>query len=907
MQRTSLLRVIGGVVVAVVALMLVAMTRLHSQPDAGPAGGAVKPSPSSRQPQAAQTSPWASVPALWPGREAPPGGVAVAVNDLATLSLEQPPAAAATDADSKSGEDSADAEDKADADAAEADAGDSGGGGGGSVASKEALSLPLLNQELPGYVGGAGLLPNTRWRPTFDYHPHGNVHETMLFLQQYYARIRGTLNASLPSPPATAPPATPPAAPPRSPQPQQSPKATPPAQRLMSAASPPSSSVATATWQRDAAAAATVAAGSFPIYEDYSDAALQQLVGCANQTTCTPPALQLRRSFRVYFCRHVANGVRFYYLVREGLLLHPRVTLVDDIFAADVVVYLPESARWHRSECRDPRVRHRVVVLDEGDGPQLFAPPVADDAKHLADLVAAGVVPPPGSPAATQPPLPAGDFLLYFKRSYVRRDNGVFGGYMPYVARHPHVLPLFYPLATAYLRHPVRPHAERDLEIVCSLRGSAWDPTRQRVKEWTDDYVRARHLPRSAVRVGEVNAESRTTVSRGYFAAMYAARIVVTSNPSHWEGDFRLMEALASAALVFVDELFVPRPSMPLHGLHLVYYDNRDKAAFFDLLDAARAGFQRHPAPAAIAAIAGAGDATTQPTLRHIATTAVAPTPLAAPPAASAPAATHLRGASDAATQRRRLSGGVNATTTTAAAARRLAASAAALSPSERIAYRGYAHALRFLRTDALVDYVLRTLHIFELEQRVARPPPPPPSQTTTTTPTTPPPVAGSTAAAAESPPRRPRSAPVAETAAADAAVDAPPAPKKRKRRSGGGGGGGRRGGKVDALREFGFEVQAADARRLDAAPAAAAVDGDATLDAIGRVPLAARNFRVSRDRSLGSGPLHGYNGEHGFAMRWRAIPLNGNPSKATGVVAPGSARGTAAVLAASAAVGAAR
>jgi len=36
---------------------------------------------------------------------------------------------------------------------------------------------------------------------------------------------------------------------------------------------------------------------------------------------------------------------------------------------------------------------------------------------------------------------------------------------------------------------------------------------------------------------------------------MREARIVVTCNPSHWEGDFRLFEAMLSGALVFVDEM----------------------------------------------------------------------------------------------------------------------------------------------------------------------------------------------------------------------------------------------------------------------------------------------------------------------------------------------------------------
>lgn len=73
------------------------------------------------------------------------------------------------------------------------------------------------------------------------------------------------------------------------------------------------------------------------------------LVKCDNQTRCIQPRLQLTRSFNVYYCKHIGYGVRFYYLVREGLLLHPRINLVSTPEKADIVVYLPVSADWEKS------------------------------------------------------------------------------------------------------------------------------------------------------------------------------------------------------------------------------------------------------------------------------------------------------------------------------------------------------------------------------------------------------------------------------------------------------------------------------------------------------------------------------------------------------------------------------
>ena len=63
---------------------------------------------------------------------------------------------------------------------------------------------------------------------------------------------------------------------------------------------------------------------------------------CPNQSKCIVPDLQLKVKYKIYLCKHpTRQGVRFYFLSREGLLLHPNVEMVTDIAAADYVVYLP--------------------------------------------------------------------------------------------------------------------------------------------------------------------------------------------------------------------------------------------------------------------------------------------------------------------------------------------------------------------------------------------------------------------------------------------------------------------------------------------------------------------------------------------------------------------------------------
>lgn len=191
---------------------------------------------------------------------------------------------------------------------------------------------------------------------------------------------------------------------------------------------------------------------------------------------------------------------------KEGLLLHPNIHLVSTPEQADVVVYLPVSADWHKTECNRPDLRNKTLVLDEGDYPQLFSP---DDQN--------------------------GPFLLYFKRSYVRRSNGIFHGYMNYLSSLA-VLPMSYSIMEAYVRSEYLVHAKRDVELLCTLRGSSHDPVRLRVRNWVKEYAESRGIPKEAYRAGEVDFASRTVVSGGYFSNMHRARIIVTSNPSNWEG-----------------------------------------------------------------------------------------------------------------------------------------------------------------------------------------------------------------------------------------------------------------------------------------------------------------------------------------------------------------------------------
>ena len=442
-----------------------------------------------------------------------------------------------------------------------------------------------------------------------------------------------------------------------------------------------------------------------------TDEKKQSLLNCHNQTLCIEPHLELEPVYNVYYCSHNANtGVRFYYVIREGLILHPNLHLVDSPDKADILVYLPESMKWSKSECGKSKYYSKLLILDEGDWPDLFTPDgyspkqLALENKSKHGLNATKTL--------------NSWHLLYFKRSYIRRKAGDFKGLMGWVKKvvWNNVLPMTYPAANAYIYSPYKHHPQlqlqlqsqsqtkvqsqgsgrrlklesdmnswlsamnistdpppgnpppppisptsflkiihnidttttdantkinkndkdiknmkinnknqnknknknkknqkkidkmknvqkvkvkvdqkvfqskssptkRVLQVLCTLRGSRGDPNRLRIQQWVQEYAKTRNISKENWVAHQINHESRRTISKGYFGKMQQAQIVVTANPSGWEGDFRLMEAMSSGAMIMVDTMRVPRPFPLKHEQHIVYYNNRNKTEFFHLLD----------------------------------------------------------------------------------------------------------------------------------------------------------------------------------------------------------------------------------------------------------------------------------------------------------------------------------
>ena len=85
-------------------------------------------------------------------------------------------------------------------------------------------------------------------------------------------------------------------------------------------------------------------------------------------------------------------------------------------------------------------------------------------------------------------------YFIYFKRSFVKRVDGQFIGY-PSIDSYPDVYPLTYSIAEAYVQlNKFNLISSREIDILCTLRGSKLMTTRQRVSDWVKDYGATRKV-----------------------------------------------------------------------------------------------------------------------------------------------------------------------------------------------------------------------------------------------------------------------------------------------------------------------------------------------------------------------------------------------------------------------------
>lgn len=223
---------------------------------------------------------------------------------------------------------------------------------------------------------------------------------------------------------------------------------------------------------------------------------------------------------------------REYLLIKQGLENNPRVELVDSESKAHFV-FLFYTVLKHHPHFNKAFPPSKTVFIDYHDQPDLVFP-----VKCLA----------------------------YFKRSWVKPLTHAIKQFLPRPSN-------FYPLTFAIMdEFIIEERLERDIVLSCTIRPHVRHPNRPTVL----DFIKKMGI-QGKTQIGELNSGNMNRFNepdmREYFRLLRRSRIVVTCNPTKWEGDHRTWEAFANGALVFVDRMFTPLTHPLVNGKHCIFYE----------------------------------------------------------------------------------------------------------------------------------------------------------------------------------------------------------------------------------------------------------------------------------------------------------------------------------------------
>lgn len=257
----------------------------------------------------------------------------------------------------------------------------------------------------------------------------------------------------------------------------------------------------------------------------------------------------------IFLAPHPTEGFNYFWtcprgeaIVRQGLAKLPEVRIVDSEMEADFVFwdYVPHNREVKTRELIDQYDPDKLVVIDWVD---------EFDWMHTDR------------------------FFAYFKRSWVYPQNPVNSpGVNPYkyvVQRPTNMFPFAYAVMDEFLQRAATHKKPRNIDFACYLRPTC--PNRIEALQTSLTVAKNLHAVGKRVHVGPVNEASRSVGANTYFDPTYfdalsRTKIVVTCNPTWWEGDSRTWEALAASCLVFVDLMSTPLPNPLKSYEHLINY-----------------------------------------------------------------------------------------------------------------------------------------------------------------------------------------------------------------------------------------------------------------------------------------------------------------------------------------------
>jgi hypothetical protein len=160
----------------------------------------------------------------------------------------------------------------------------------------------------------------------------------------------------------------------------------------------------------------------------------------------------------------------------------------------------------------------------------------------------------------------------YFKRSMVNKTNNP-----SLIKYNREIIPISYGIRSDYIHYDSLYKFTCYKYDICYLfdnwEGGNRGGNRRFMKQYINNYIGPKFI-------GRVYCPKRyTTVNLAYYDILKTSKIIVTANPTDWEGDFRLWEALLVGNLVLCDIMVLPNiMKYPLiDRKHLVFYNNGEE------------------------------------------------------------------------------------------------------------------------------------------------------------------------------------------------------------------------------------------------------------------------------------------------------------------------------------------
>lgn len=229
---------------------------------------------------------------------------------------------------------------------------------------------------------------------------------------------------------------------------------------------------------------------------------------------------------------------REYLLIKQGLENNVRVELVDKPMNSDFI-FLFYTTLKHQPHLARFYEWTKTVFIDYHDKPDM-----------IFDV----------------------NCMAYFKRSWVEKVNE--GSYTTKRVRSwpSHFHPLTFAIMDEFI---VKEDMERDIALSCTIRPHKRHPNRPRVLNFIKEMNIQGKTQIEELNQGTMKRFNNSDMKK-YFNLLKRSRIVVTCNPSKWEGDHRTWEAFANGALVFVDKMYTPMTHPLVDGKHCIFYEMSD-------------------------------------------------------------------------------------------------------------------------------------------------------------------------------------------------------------------------------------------------------------------------------------------------------------------------------------------